>query len=373
MLFWLAAAALTLVASLAVLLPLSRQPRADADRQDVAVYRDQLAELDREAARGLIGPTEVEEARAEIGRRMIRADAATSRAAAPPRNWARVLATAAVLAVPLVGWGVYAVLGSPDLPSQPLSARLAKCQAGATVEELVGCAEAHLAANPEDGKGWDVLAPIYMRMGRSAEAAQAFANAIRLEGSTALRESGLGEALADAADGSVTPQAQDAFARALAIEPGFPKAVYYLAIASFQQGRADEAMAAWRKLAADAAPDSPWRTAANEAIAEAERRTAAAADQPGPTTQDVEAAKQMAPADQQAMIETMVASLDEKLRQNPNDPEGWLRLVRSYVVLERKDAAREAVVRAVAALGKDSDAARQVNELAASLGVTTTE
>lgn len=373
MIFWLAAAALTLVASLAVLLPLARQPRVDAASPDLAVYRDQLAELEREVARGLVGPAEVEEARAEIARRIIRADAATNASTPASREWTRILAATAVLAVPLLGWGVYAVLGSPDLPSQPLSARLANCQSGATVDELVGCAEAHLAANPDDGKGWDVLAPIYVRMGRAGDAVQAFGNAIRLEGATALRESGLGEALSTAAGGEVTPEAQAAFSRALAIEPGYPKAVYYLAVANFQQGRIDEARDAWRKLADNSPADSPWRDAATQALAEAERQSGTGSASAGPTAADIEAASQMAPADQQAMIETMVSSLDERLRQNPDDPEGWLRLVRSYVVLQKMDAARDATMRAIAALGKDSDAARRISDLAASLGISTTE
>lgn len=373
MLFWLAAAALTLVASLAVLLPLSRPAGVRAAGHDLAVYRDQLDELERDAARGVIGAPEAEEARAEIARRMIRADRASDDVEDPARGRGRMIGAAAVLAIPLISWGVYAVLGSPDLPSQPLSARLMKCQAGATVEELVGCAELHLAAYPEDGKGWDVLAPIYLRMGRPGDAVNAYANAIRLEGATAGRESGLGEALANVAQGTVTAEAEAAFQRAIAIEPANPKAVYYLAVAKFQRGRADDAIADWRALAETAAADSPWREAATQAVAEAERRAAAAADAPGPTAADIEAAKDMTPADQAAMIQTMVASLDERLRQNPQDAEGWMRLVRSYVVLGRPDAARDATQRAVAALGKDSEAAMKVTNLAASLGVATAD
>ena len=102
----------------------------------------------------------------------------------------------AVLAVPLVGWAGYALLGSPDLPPQPLSARLSANPASNTMEELVARAERHLAQNPDDGKGWDVLGPIYLRIGRFDDAIAAFGRAIQLEGATASREAGLGEALA---------------------------------------------------------------------------------------------------------------------------------------------------------------------------------
>ncbi len=361
------------MASLAVLLPLSRPVGVRAGGHDLAVYRDQLAELERDAARGVIGATEAEEARAEIARRIIRADGAMPAEASGGRDWGRLIGATAVIAVPLVSWGVYSFTGSPDLPSQPLSARLSKCQADASVEQLVGCAELHLAANPDDGKGWDVLAPIYLRMGRPGDAVNAFSNAIRLEGASAGREAGLGEALASVAQGTVTTEAEAAFARALALDPGNPKAVYYLAFAKFQQGKAEEAIAAWRALAEAAPPDSPWREAATQAAAEAGRRATADTPPPGPAAADIEAAKDMAPADQAAMIETMVASLDERLRQNPQDPEGWMRLVRSYVVLGRQDAARDATARAVAALGKDSEDAMKVTRLAASLGVSTTD
>ena len=246
---------------------------------------------------------------------------------------------AAVLAVPLVSWGIYAAIGSPDLPSQPLAARLEKSPADSTVDELIARAEAHLAANPEDGRGWDVLAPIYARLGRYGEAATAYSNAIRLDGANGARESGLGEAIAGDAGGMVTAEAQAAFSRALQLEPGQPKASFYLASALAQEGKVAEAVAAWQAMLAALATDSPWRGAVEQAVAEANGRLAAAGA--GPTQEGIDAAAGMSAEDRNAMIETMVASLDEKLRQNPRDLEGWTRLVRSYHVLGRADAARD--------------------------------
>src|SRR6185312_4798937 len=151
--FWIVAALLTLGASLAILLPMLRidEGAAAAGAYDIEVYRDQLAELDRDAARGLIRPAEAEEARAEIGRRILQAhrDQNSRKTAASGRN-GRLLASAAVLAVPLVSWGLYGVLGSPDLPPEPLAARLAKNPADSTIDELVARAERHLAAVPSD-------------------------------------------------------------------------------------------------------------------------------------------------------------------------------------------------------------------------------
>lgn len=381
MFFWIAAALLTLGACLSVLLPFARRPAAAAHAadHDLEVYRDQLGEVERDFGRGLIGKAEAEEARAEIGRRILRLsgqDAAGEAAPSRAPTGSRIAAMAAVLAVPLVSWGLYASLGSPDVPAQPLEARLSGNPADNTIDELVARAERHLAANPDDGKGWDVLGPIYLRMGRYAEAAKAFATAIRLEGASAAREAGLGEAIASAAGGVISADAVAAFGRALALEPGYPKARFYLATAKAQEGRLDEAVADWTALMADAAADSPWRAAAEQAIAEAQRRLAGETAQPagpGPSAEDVAAAEAMAPSDRMAMIEQMVAGLDEKLRQNPADRDGWQRLIRSYVVLGRKDEALDALKRAEAAFPAGTEDAQALAALAAELGLVRTE
>ena len=162
---------------------------------------------------------------------------------------ARLVATAAVLAVPLVSWGLYSQLGSPDLPSQPLSERLAKNPADSSVDELVARAEAHLAANPSDGRGWDVLAPVYLRMQRFSDAATAYRNAIRLDGDSAARQAGLGEAIANAAGGIVSADAQDGFRGGVEARSGqCRRPRFYLAMALAQEGRAEEAVAAWQKM-----------------------------------------------------------------------------------------------------------------------------
>lgn len=377
MLFWVIAAILTLGASLAVLLPLAGGPKrgsASSDH-DLEVYRDQLSELDRDVARGQIQPAEAEEARAEIARRILRLDNAADKAAPrQPSMATRLVATAAVLAVPLVSWGLYSQLGSPDLPSQPLSERLAKNPADSSVDELVARAEAHLAANPSDGRGWDVLAPIYLRMQRFSDAVTAYRNAIRLDGDSAARQAGLGEAIASAAGGIVSADAQAAFEAALKLDPANPKASFYLAMGMAQEGRIEEATAGWQKMLAALPQDSPWRGAVEQALAESARRSVASGvPAKGPDAGDVDAASSMSPQDREAMINTMVAGLDEKLRQNPRDAEGWMQLIRSYVVLGKADQARDALNRGIAVFGSDSDEAKKFTAFAVSLGLTATE
>lgn len=377
MLFWIVAALLTLAASLAVIVPLAGRPRPDsAADHDIEVYRDQFQELERDAARGLIGAAEADEAKAEIGRRILRlADAPGEKtAAATPGRTGRLVGAAAVLAVPIVAWGVYATVGSPYLPSQPLSARLEKNPAESTLDELIARAEGHLASNPEDGRGWDVLAPVYLRGGRFADSATAYRNAMRLLGESPDRLAGLGEALAGAAGGLVTAESRAAFDQAAALAPDNPKSRFYLATALAQEGRLEEAAAAWRAMLDRLPADSPWRGATQEAIAEASRRIAAGSPPaPGPTEDDVEAAASMSAGDRAAMIEQMVSGLDAKLRQNPNDAEGWMRLVRSYAMLGRTDQARDALARGIKAVGGDSEDGKRLAALAASLGLSSTQ
>lgn len=377
MLFWVVAASLTLVASLAVLLPLARRAEQEVDRShDLEVYRDQLAEIDKDASRGVIAATDAEHARAEIARRILRLGTGNQpKTSSGSLTAAKIVGGIAVLAVPLVSWGGYTLSGSPDIPDQPLSARMAENPANSSVSDLIARAEAHLVANPSDGRGWDVLAPVYMRIGRVNDAVVAYGNAIKLLGTTATRQSGLGEAMTAAAGGIVTADARAAFDAAVQLEPANAKAHYFLGLSLAQEGKLAEAAAMWRQMVVDLPADSPWREAAEQAAARAGGPAApsAGAGQPGPTDADIEAAASMSSGDRTAMIESMVAGLDEKLRQNPADPEGWLRLVRSYSVLGKKDLAQDAFDRGYAALGRDSDGGRKLSELAGTLGLKVTE
>lgn len=378
MLFWVIAAVLTLGASLAVLLPLATRPKSVSSdtAHDLEVYRDQLSELDRDLDRGLIQPSEAEQARAEIGRRILRLSAARQEREGGERSFGlRLIPVIAVLAVPLISWAVYARLGSPDLPSQPLSERLARNPAESTVDELVARAESHLAANPSDGRGWGVLAPIYMRMQRFSDSARAYDNAIRLLGSNADRQSGLGEALVNAAGGRIAGDARAAFQAALEHDPSNAKSQFFLAMASAQDGRMEDAVASWTRMR-DALPEgSPWRSAAGQALAQAGLETAGPGPGPvpGPGQEEVEAAAAMSEQDRAEMIAGMVERLDERLRENPQDGEGWKQLIRSHLVLGDANKARDALARAVEALGADTGQAKALIAFAASNGLKMTE
>jgi cytochrome c-type biogenesis protein CcmH len=240
MLFWLALVLMTGAAVLAVLWPLSRARQgAAAPDADIAVYRDQLDEIERDRARGLLPEREAEAARIEVSRRLLAADARRDPASAPGAPYRRRAAAVLALAgIPVLALGIYAAVGSPGMPDAPLAARLAKPPEQQDIALLVRRIEAHLAQNPDDARGWEVLAPVYLRMGRADGAVKARENILRLEGSNAAREANLGEALVAAAKGFVDAQARAAFERALAHDPENAKAKFYLDLAARQRAEA---------------------------------------------------------------------------------------------------------------------------------------
>lgn len=367
MLLWTAFALMTGAAILAVLWPLRVRredgPASDAEA-DLAVYRDQLAEIDRDRAAGLIGPGESEAARNEIARRMLRAADREAGAARPSDNRRRAAAVLALVGVPLLAGMLYFRLGSPDYEGQPLAARLDARPDAADVAILVRKVESHLESNPDDGRGHEVIAPVYFRLGRYDDAARAWSNAIRLLGDSAARQSGLGEALVAAAGGVVTADAGAAFEKAVALDSKAVRARYYLGLAAEQDGRKDEAAAIWGKLAAEAPPDAPWLPTVRDALARVQPAGA-----PGPDAADIAAAQNMSAGDRAAMVRSMVDGLAARLAQQGGGIEEWLRLVRAWSVLGEGEKAKAAASDARKQFAQDSAALARIDELARQLGL----
>jgi len=372
MLFWILVAALTAAVAAILLYPLLRGAKAvnDTHAGEAAVYRDQLRELDRDLAGGLISANEADYARAEIGRRLIGVSAARVADRMVPKHH-RLSEAFVLLLLPIVGLCLYVLMGRPDLPSQPLAARLEN--PGNDMAILVAKAERHLAQNPDDGKGWDVLAPIYFNSMRVADAENAYRHAIRLLGPSAARLDGLAETLMATADGVVTEEARQVLEQALRLQPDNPKASFYLALGMEQAGKAGEAKAAFEALAKQSPADAPWLPLVTEHIAKnGGALPSGPANAPGnPTEADVAAAENLNAGDQQQMIKGMVASLDARLTEDPNNLDGWLRLVRSYVVLQDRDRAVGALKRALAAFPASSEQGKQLLALARELDIAT--
>lgn len=375
MTFWILIAIVTAAAALSVLMPLSRRrisPEGASARADESVYRDQLEAIETELERGLIDAEAAEAARTEISRRLL---AAHDRGAETGQRGGkgsrlRVSQGVALFALPVAACGLYLLIGSPGQPDQPLVARLSAPAQDQNVDILVARVERHLADNPEDGQGWAVVAPVYMSLGQPVASARAYANAIRILGPRQDWLTDMGEAMTIASQGLITAEARQAFEDAAALAPGAVKPRFFLALALGQEGRKDEAVAAWRALLQSADPAAPWVGAAQQELAGLLGSEAPEAGLPGPSSEDIAAAQEMAADEQQAMIRNMVSGLAERLGADGGSVEEWNRLIRAYMVLGDRPQAEKALEAAKAAFAGSPEDLTRIEDAAGQLGLS---
>lgn len=384
---WVVMAVLTAGALAFVLRPLLRRAATVWRRAeyDIAVYRDQLGEVERDRERGVLSADEVAAANTEIERRILAAadaeeGSAGEKGASRDRRPAAALAVFVALVVPAAAVSLYLNVGSPGLPDQPLAER--RAQAGAsegvgsagTMEQMAARLAQRLIANPDDLNGWKLLGRSYMEIQRYAEAADAYRRVLEIGGERLDVSADYAEALVFAADAVVTPEALDIFTALAEADRLNPRARYYLGLAQAQKGDIRGALQAWVDLRAISPPAAPWLAAVDRQIASAARDLgidatevapspsagelaksvpparppARPADAPGPTRDDMEAAAEMSAAERADMIRAMVERLAGRLEKEPGDVEGWRRLARAYEVLGEKEKAAEARRRAEA-------------------------
>ena len=370
---WIMIALMTGAAVLCVVWPLSK-PRRDAalsQGADLRFYQEQLHALDRDVETGLVAVPEAVGSRIEIGRRLI---AAADRQAASPSGLGRgqrfAAAALVIVLVPLVSIGLYLRVGAPDFADMPLASR--ETDPGHDdIATALARVESHLAAHPDDGRGWDLLAPLYLRFGRYEDAVHAFERALALQGETAARRTGYGQALMLRAGGVVTAEARAAFEKALAEDPREPQPQFFLGLAAEQDGNAGKARALWTKLIDDAPADAPWRSMVQAKLTALDGGAAAPPAEPaeGPASPQGAVIASL-PADQQRdAIHGMVDGLAARLSQNGQDREGWLKLVRAYSVLGERAKALGALSAARRNLAADAPALVQLDGLAHELGL----
>lgn len=365
MTLWLLFALMTAAAIFAVLWPLRRGDRPRSGGSEAAVYRDQLAEIDRDLAAGLMGSSEAEAARVEISRRLLAAiDSQRDLPVVPNIRWRRSAAIVALVGLPIVAIAIYLPLGSPRLGDFPLVQRTRAPDANQPLDNLVEQVEQHLEKNPTDGRGWTVLAPVLARLGRFDEAVRAYHNSITYDGDSAERRADLGEVMTGAAGGVVTAEAKAEFDRAIALNPEEVKASYFLGLAAEQDGRPAKAASIWRAMLAKATPNAPWRPLVVDALA----RVGGGSTAPVLSDDAKTAAKDMNEADRGAMIRGMVERLASRLKHDGGDVEGWLRLVKAYMVMGDLDKAKGALDEARQAVANDAERLRQLNEGVKDLG-----
>ena len=324
---------------------------------DVEVYRDQLKQLDAELEAGLIRDAEADAARAEIGRRMLAADARRDTVTGDrpaPRGIASLTAAMALL-VPIGAVVLYAQLGSPGMPAFPFAEREQQ-NAGETanMQAIAARLARRLAEDPGNLEGWLLLARTYTALRQYTEASTAYEKALGLDAGNAEIVSAYGETLVLATGGTVTPAARTAFDAALKKSPREPRALFYLALAEEQEGNTRKALDRWVDLLKDAPAEAPWTHIARDRATKAANslgldpeKTLPPPVARGPSQEDLAAARAMTPEQRQSMIESMVASLAERMKEEPDNLEGWIRLGRSYTVLRQHDKARDAMKEAV--------------------------
>jgi cytochrome c-type biogenesis protein CcmH len=374
MLVWIGFAILAAAVTWAVTRPLLAHANAEAPAPDseLAVYRDQLAEIETERADGLIAGSEAEAARIEVARRLIRTaeeharlDAAPSATEASRLHQAVVYAAAAI---PVAAIALYLSVGSPSLPGRPYASRISEPVEQASAADLVAKVEAHLRQTPDDGRGWDVLAPVYMRMGEFQQAEDAYERAIRLLGESPARLTGFARAAIMSENGVVNEPARQAYAKLLSADAQAIEPQVWLAIAKEQDGDLAGATAEYRRLLALEQTKDPWRQLLDERLKVV---TAKLNGEPAPQAAAPDAGDvgTTSPEARQKFIDSMVAGLADRLKKDGKDLAGWMQLVRAYTVLGKKQEAATALSDARASFAGDEKSLAQLQELAQSLGL----
>ncbi len=411
-LFWAIAALMTVAALAMVIIPLLRQPKQSAPSRaefDLTVYKDQLAEISRDRERGLLGDAEADAATVEIKRRMLKAadsvDEGGDDAHTGHRSLSRAVAACLAAVTPVIAFGFYIVLGSPNQPNLPHAQRDISAEIEARQGRLEKAEVLQLAAKlvetlkkkPDDIKGWLLLGRTYLTISEFDDALEAFRRATELSDRRPDIVASYAEAMVVAEDGRITATAKKLFTDILATDPFDPKARYYLGLEQAQTGNISGALQTWTDLIQLSPADAPWLETINQKIAVAAKElgidpdtvkpsaravalaltrglgapkssslpmtsmppaTSPGASSPapgatprGPSAADVEAAGQMSATDRDKMVRSMVNRLAERLKENPDDLAGWQRLAKAYAVLGEKEKA-EAVKKKIEALTK---------------------
>lgn len=396
MLFWIIAAILVFVSGLILVLPMlrARAEARDAVASDLDVYKDQLKELDSDISRGVLSASEAETSRAEIARRLLAASERQAEEPRPaPRDLSRGLALALLLAVAGGSVLTYAQIGKPGLPDQPLASRETEAPRPTQAEiearvaetmgdqrptvpereaELLDQLREALKTRPDELTGHKLLATTLNSLGQYDQAWRAQEDVLRILGNDAKASdyADKAEMMIFAAAGYVSPEADDALARALQTNAGDARARYYSGISMAQNGRPGIAMQLWTGLLEEGPDDAPWKEPVREQIRTLSANTGIPLPEVmlrGPTQEDVEAAGQMSAEDRQDMIRGMVEGLSDRLATEGGDPSEWARLIRALTVLNETDRARAIYEEALETFAGNDAAITALNEAAAGL------
>ncbi|MEC3863373.1 c-type cytochrome biogenesis protein CcmI [Mesobacterium sp. TK19101] len=374
--FWIITGlvALVVAATLALALMRGRRDTGPAEAFDLQVYRDQLKDVDRDMARGVIGEGDAERIRTEISRRILAADAKAKAAGdggTQPQALGRTMAI--VIALSVVGGSLwlYQRMGAPGYPDLGLKTRIAAAdearktrptqdEAEAQVpalanpdapqeyRDLVARLREAVAARPDDVQGFVLLARSEAVLGNYKAAYEAQARLIQLKGDAATAKdlADLADMMVLAAGGYVSPEAETVLNQTMKKDPTNPVARFYGGLMMYQTGRPDTAFRIWQTLLDEGPADAPWVAAIRLQIEDAAMRAGidytlppAGGMLPGPSQQDMANAADMTPAERQEMIQGMVDRLSDRLATEGGSPEEWARLLGALGILGDTDRA----------------------------------
>ncbi|MEM6634753.1 MAG: c-type cytochrome biogenesis protein CcmI [Pseudomonadota bacterium] len=403
--FWFVAGCLALMACALVLAAFARRRSAVSSAEaDVAFYRDQLTEIEKDRTRGVLSEEEANRTHAEVARKLLRADQERTHAggdATAPAWLNRAVAGAMLLTLIAGTLGLYQTIGAPGYPDLPLANRLAQAEAARADRPDQRTAEAGLAAappaqvtsdyadlvaqlrdavrdRPDEPRGLELLARAEANLGNFVAAHAYQARLIRILGADAAARHWVtyADLLVQAAGGYVSPEAEAALLRALSVDPDNGIARYYSGLLYAQTGRPDLAFRIWRDLLAESPPDARWVPPIVQQIEDVAWRAGVDFQLPdisgvarGPTAADIAAAAELDSESRAAMIRSMVAGLNDRLATEGGPPEDWARLIRSYAILGELEAAAAIWTEAQEVFRGDRDAIVIIAHAAVEAGV----
>ncbi len=405
--FWIFCAAMVVVVALAILAPVLRARGAattePAAAFDLRVYRDQLREVERDLERGVIGAEDAARLRTEIGRKVLDADKRLSQAPARTEGGAGIAAAAVLLAILAGAVALYLREGAPGTPDLPIAQRIAdaertydarpsqaeaeasapprpEVQVDAEIAELVQRLREAVARQPGDPRGLDLLATNEMRLGNTVAAREAQQRLVDVLGDKAGPDDliRLSAMMVEAADGLITPEGEQALARALKLDPLHPQARYMLGLLQLQNNRPDRAFIVWRKLLEEGPADAPWLVPIRASIQDLAWLAGqpgyvppdAPAAMPGPDADTLAAAEGMTDEERTEMVEGMVARLESRLAEQGGPPEEWARLIASLVMIGKAGHAREIWAEAQTRFAAAPEALALIDRAATSAGLS---
>ena len=345
--FYLAAGVLTLASLALMAAPLLKKSSAAVNREDydLSVYKDQLAEVDKDLERGTLDEAQADAARTEIQRRMLTASEQAETNATS--SGAKALLAVVLIAVPLGTAAMYFTVGNFGIPDMPLAERTDQTMAMTEQREeamkALARLEAHLEANPGDANGWAYIIRAYESMNRLEDAIKAYEMLLPLASFEPQLLAAYGETIVMSQNGQVVPVAVKVFKSVLEKTPNDPVSQFYLGLAREQANDLAGAIAIWTTMLEGAPAGAPWAPDMRAKIIEFSAKIGAqppaialvedAAPKVGPNAEQMRDAANMSDGDQQAMIGDMVARVVERLKDNPDNIDDWKTLVRVYTVL----------------------------------------